>query len=46
MPEPFELRPATAKDLADALAFALRYIGPKQVRDRGVIVARIVPDVP
>jgi hypothetical protein len=43
MPEP-DLRPATPDDLADALAFALRYSGRKQVRDSGEIMARIVAD--
>jgi len=42
MPEPVDLTPATPDDLAEALAFALRYSGRKRVRDSGEIMARIV----
>ena len=42
MPVPVDLKPATPEDLAEALAFALRYSGPKQVRDSGEIMAGIV----
>ena len=41
---PVDLKPATPEDLAEALAFALRYSGRKQVRDSGEIMARIVAD--
>jgi hypothetical protein len=44
MPEPVDLKPATPEDLAEALAFALRYSGRKQVRDSGEIMARIVAE--
>ena len=36
------LTPATAEDLADALAFALRYSGRKRVHDAGEMMAAIV----
>jgi hypothetical protein len=36
------LTPADPKDLADALAFALRYSGRKRVNDAGEMMARIV----
>ena len=39
-----DLAPATPEDLAEALAFALRYSGRKQVRDSGEIMARIVAE--
>ena len=42
MPEPVELTPAAPEDLADALAFALRYSGRKRTRDAGEMVAAIV----
>ena len=42
MPEPEPLAPAAADDLADALAFALRYAGPKLVNDAGDMMAAIV----
>ena len=44
MPEPVDLRPATPEDLAEALAFALRYSGRKRVRDSREIMARIVAE--
>ena len=44
MPEPVDLRPATPEDLAEALAYALRYSGRKQLRDSGEIMARIVAE--
>ena len=37
-----DLTPATAEDLADALAFALRYSGRKRVHDSGEMMAVIV----
>jgi uncharacterized protein (DUF433 family) len=37
-----DLTPATAEDLADALAFALRYSGRKRVHDAGEMMAAIV----
>jgi hypothetical protein len=36
------LTPATAEDLADALAFALRYSGRKRTHDAGEMMAAIV----
>ena len=39
-----DLAPATPEDLAEALAFALRYSGRRQVRDSGEIMARIVAE--
>ena len=36
------LAPASAEDLADALAFALRYSGRKRVHDSAEIMATIV----
>jgi hypothetical protein len=42
MPEPEPLTPAAADDLADALAFALRYAGRKRVNDAGEMMAAIV----
>ena len=39
---PDDLRPATPDDLADALAFALRFDGRKRKRDSGEIMAAIV----
>ena len=41
MPDADGLTPPRSDDLADALAFALRYSGRKQVRDCGEILARI-----
>ena len=38
------LTPADPKDLADALAFALRYSGRKRVNDAGEMMARIVAE--
>ena len=37
-----DLRPASPEDLADALAFALRFDGRKRKHDAGEIMARIV----
>ena len=37
VPEPVDLKPATPEDIAEALAFALRYSGRKQVRDSGAL---------
>jgi hypothetical protein len=37
-----ELKPASADDVADALAFALRYSGRKSVHDSAEIMAAIV----
>jgi len=43
MPDaPDRLTPATPDDLADALAFALRFDGGKRKRDAGELMARIV----
>ena len=42
MPEPVGLKPPTPDDLAEALAYALRYRGGKRVRDSGEVMARIV----
>jgi len=43
MPDaPDRLTPATPNDLADALAFALRFDGRKRKRDAGEFMARIV----
>jgi len=45
MPDPAErLTPASAEDLADALAFALRFEGRKRKHDAGDIMARIVAE--
>jgi hypothetical protein len=42
MPDtPERLTPASAEDLADALAFALRFEGRKRVHNAGEIMARI-----
>ena len=37
-----ELRPAAPEDIADALAFALRYSGRKRIHDSAEIMAAIV----
>jgi hypothetical protein len=37
-----DLRPATPDDLADALAFALRFDGRKRKHDAGEFMAKIV----
>jgi hypothetical protein len=42
MPERVDLTPATPEDLADALAFALRYSGRKRTHDAGEMMAAIV----
>lgn len=39
---PPELLPATSQDIAEALAFALRYSGRKRVHDSAEIMAAIV----
>jgi hypothetical protein len=39
---PNHLTPATPEDLADALAFALRFDGRKRKHDAGEFMARIV----
>ena len=39
---PPDLSPATPEDIADALAFALRYSGRKRVHDSADIMAGIV----
>jgi hypothetical protein len=44
MAEPADLRPATPEDLAEALAYALRYRGRTRVRDSGEITACIVAE--
>jgi hypothetical protein len=40
MPDADRLTPTTPEDLADALAFALRYSGRKRTHDAGEIVAK------
>jgi hypothetical protein len=42
--EPDRLTPATPEDLADALAFALRFDGRKRKHDAGEMMARIVAE--
>ena len=42
MPPDESLLPAKAEDIADALAFALRYSGRKRVHDSAEIMAAIV----
>jgi hypothetical protein len=42
MPEPVDLTPAAPEDVADALAFALRYSGRKRTHDAGEMMAAIV----
>ena len=42
MPERVDLTPATPEDLADALAFALRYSGRKRTHDAGEMMAAIM----
>ena len=42
MPDADRLTPADPKDLADALAFALRYSGRKRVHDAAEMMAGIV----
>jgi hypothetical protein len=42
MPPDESLLPAKAEDIADALAFALRYSGRKRVHDSAEIMASIV----
>jgi hypothetical protein len=45
MPDaPDRLTPATPEDIADALAFALRFDGRKRKHDAGEIMARIVAE--
>ena len=44
MPDADRLTPASSDDLADALAFALRYSGRKRVNDAGEMMARIVAE--
>jgi hypothetical protein len=41
MPEETQLRPATAEDIAEALAFALQFDGRKRVRQADDFMARI-----
>ena len=41
MPDADRLTPATPEDLADALAFALRYSGRKRTHDAGEMMAEI-----
>ena len=40
---PHHLTPATADNLADALAFVLRFDGRKRKNDAGELMAAIVP---
>jgi hypothetical protein len=42
MPDADRLTPASSEDLADALAFALRYVGRKRTHDAGEMMAAIV----
>ena len=42
MPERVDLTPATPEDLAEALAFALRYSGRKRTHDAGEMMSAIV----
>jgi hypothetical protein len=42
MPERVDLTPATPEDLAEALAFALRYSGRKRTHHAGEMMAAIV----
>jgi hypothetical protein len=42
MPEADRLTPASPEDIADALAFALRYSGCKRTQDAGEMMAAIV----
>ena len=42
MPDADRLTPASSEDLADALAFALRYSGRKRTHDAGEMMAAIV----
>ena len=42
MPDADRLTPASSDDLADALAFALRYSGRKRTHDAGEMMAAIV----
>ena len=42
MPDADRLTPASSEDLADALAFALRYSGRKRVNDASEMMAAIV----
>jgi hypothetical protein len=42
MPDAERLTPASPEDLADALAFALRYSGRKRTHDAGEMMAAIV----
>ena len=42
MPEADRLTPASSDDVADALAFALRYSGRKRTHDAGEMMAAIV----
>jgi hypothetical protein len=44
MPDDPRLRPATSDEVADALAFALRYKGRKRVFDADRAMARITAD--
>ena len=46
MPDADRLTPASSQDLADALAFALRYSGRKRTRDACEIMAAIVAKRP
>jgi hypothetical protein len=44
MTEAPELRPATAKEIADSLAFSLRFEGRKRVHHADDMMARITAD--
>lgn len=44
MPETSHLRPAAPDEIAEALAFALRYDGRKRVRHADGMMARITAD--
>jgi hypothetical protein len=42
MPTPEQLSPAASQEIADAIAFALRYSGRKRVNDSSEMMAAIV----
>jgi hypothetical protein len=44
MPDPQELRPATAEEVTESLSFALRYDGRRPVRTAADAMARITAE--
>jgi len=44
MPDPSHLRAATADEIADVMAFALRYEGRKRVHHADEVIARIAAE--